>query len=114
VESRKVRGNWSISPTDANHVAYSANPGTPGNIIVFGHNTRNVFGKLRSVRPGTRILVTTGDGILYQYTVVSTDSVPTDKTDLLKPRAVETLTLYTCTGWMDSERFVVRAVPVSS
>ncbi len=34
-----------------------------------------------------------------------------NQTDVLAPSNSEVLTIYTCTGWLDQNRFIVKAVP---
>jgi LPXTG-site transpeptidase (sortase) family protein len=111
VEARKNEGVWGISPLSANHVSQSGVPGNNGNIIIYGHNTAAVFGKLQSVKRGDEISLRTANGIMHKYMVVNTQDVDVFQIDLLQPTLTETLTIYTCSGWFDSRRFVVRAVP---
>ncbi len=113
-EGRKINGVWTIADDAANHVAQSALPGDAGNIIIYGHNTRKIFGRLIEKKPGDYVSVTTADGKLHQYRIFQTFTVSPSRTDLLSPTTGETLTLYTCTGFLDSKRFVVRALPVFS
>lgn len=111
VESGYVNGNWIVSPDNANHVYQSAIPGTPGNIIIYAHNTASLFGPLRGVKKGEIIHLTTTTGTQYTYVVTTVIEVNPSETSLLKPTVSETLTLYTCSGILDSKRFVIRAVP---
>lgn len=112
VQAGIVDGAWSISQNHANHVRQSHAPGEEGNIIIYGHNTNRVFGSLLSVRAGEIVRISTTDGKLHTYRISQTVTVPTDQTQWLTPTAHEVLTLYTCTGFLDRLRFVVRAVPV--
>jgi LPXTG-site transpeptidase (sortase) family protein len=112
VEAGKVNNMWAISQTAANHVRESAMPGTRGNIIIYAHNTANLFGPLDKVTEGNPIEIRTSDGALHRYTVTSVQWVTPGHTELLSPTPTETLTLYTCAGLLDSLRIVVRAVPV--
>jgi len=111
VEAGKVGDTWAISQTSANHVRESALPGTRGNIIIYAHNTNNLFGKLEDSKVGDPISIRTTDGLLHRYTVISVQWVTPGHTELLSPTPHETLTLYTCAGLLDSLRNVVQAVP---
>lgn len=111
VEAGMVNGTWIVSPTNANHVQQSANPGEPGNIIIYAHNLWNMFGPLQSVSVGDTISIRTKDNTVHTYVVVTTQEVTTQNTLFLQPTHSETLTLYTCSGFLDSKRFIVRAVP---
>lgn len=115
VESGRTKnGDWAISDTSANHVRESALPGTPGNIIIYAHNLDRLFGKIQWVQKGETIRVRTTDGQLYTYKVIATTTVYPSQTELLQPTKHEVLTLYTCTGLFDSQRFVVQAIPSTS
>ena len=105
-------GTWAVSNTNANHVRQSANPGERGNIIIYAHNTPNLFGPLDKVKIGDQITVRTTDGISHKYIVASVTWATPEHTELLLPTTIETLTIYTCAGLLDSLRDVVRAVPV--
>jgi LPXTG-site transpeptidase (sortase) family protein len=111
VEAGNVDGTWAISNTAANHVHQSASPGGRGNIVIYAHNTASLFSPLDTVRIGTPITIRTSDGALHQYIVASVSWVTPGHTELLLPTTIETLTLYTCAGLLDSLRIVVRAVP---
>lgn len=111
VESGYVNGAWIISPNRANHVFQSATPGTPGNIIIYAHNKFSLFGPLLWTSIGEGITLTTSNGTTRRYAVKTIAEVDPGETALLLPTTTEVLTLYTCSGFLDSKRFVVRAVP---
>lgn len=114
VESGRIEnGTWAVSDTSANHVRQSASPGQEGNDIIYAHNLLRLFGKIQSTKIGENITVRTTDGNLYTYQVISITIVDPSQTELLQPTKHEALTLYTCTGLLDSQRFVVRAIPVN-
>jgi len=111
VESGKEKGVWTISQTSANHFIQSAVPGENGNIIIYGHNLNSIFGYLMNIQTGAIVNIRQSDGSLHTYSVTDTQYVVPNQTALLAPTTHEVLTLYTCTGLLDSLRFVVRAVP---
>lgn len=112
IESGYINGNWIVSPNSANHVFQSAIPGSPGNIIIYAHNKLSLFGPLLWTSVGEGITLTTSNGTTHQYTVQTIAEVNPGETALLLPTATETLTVYTCSGFLDSKRFVVRALPI--
>lgn len=111
VKAGKIQGEWTISKKAANYVLQSATPGTPGNAIIYGHNTYNIFANLHQTKKGDQVTLYMSDGVIRRYTVVDIQEVTPDNIDVLKPTITEVLTIYTCSGWLDSKRFVVRAVP---
>lgn len=112
VEGGKINGVWTISHKAANHVQTSAVPGSAGNSIIYGHNTDAIFGKLITIPIGTVITITTSDGNHHRYKISETYEVDPWQTELLQNAVTEVLTIYTCSGWFDSKRYVVRAVPI--
>lgn len=102
---------WVVSDTQATYLADSARPGQAGNIILYGHNKRSIFGNLRNLKGGEEIVLTTEDGVEHRYKVILIKEVSPSNTTFLLPTRQETLTVYTCTGFFDTRRFIVRAVP---
>ncbi len=104
--------HWTISPDKASYLAQSARPSTDGNMIIYGHNLRTVLGNIRALKGNETIVLTLSDGTTRSYKIVSMQQVDPANTKLLSPTNTETLTLYTCAGFLDSQRFVVVAKPL--
>lgn len=113
IEAGVVDGKWLIAEDKANHVWNSANPTDKGNIIIYAHNTPPLFGTLENVAIGEYVHVVTSDGVDHQYQIISKEVVSPAYTTPLQPTSAETLTIYTCTGFLDSQRLVIRAIPNS-
>ncbi len=107
-----VNNNWTIADREASHLASSANPGENGNIIIYGHNKREILGNIRALKGGEIVTITTNDGVEHQYQVKKIVEVNPDQIDYLLPSKQEILTLYTCSGFMDQKRFIVQAQPI--
>jgi LPXTG-site transpeptidase (sortase) family protein len=105
-------GDWTISEKTASHLTESANPGEKGNIIIYGHNTRQILGNIRALTGKELIRVQTADGVEHHYKIISLQEVDDKQINFLKQTDEEILTLYTCSGFWDKQRFVVQAVPV--
>ena len=79
---------------------------------MYGHNWKSLLYDLPSVKPGQKLYVTMQNGskqafeVEYTATVEPSDTYVIDKTDDTR------LTIYTCTGFLDSKRFVVVAKPI--
>lgn len=113
-EGNVVAGIWEVSPTHATHLASSSDPGQKGNIVIYGHNKDSIFGQLRDVKIGDRIVVTTQNGLAHFYSIRMIKTVSPSEIQVVEPTDTETLTVYTCTGFLDSRRFVLQAVPSGS
>lgn len=106
------KGAPTIAQKSANFLITSAQPRENNNVIIYGHNTKDVFGKLLQIGDQDVITLTLQSGEQRWYKVQSKQRVTTAQTEPLYPTTSETLTLYTCDGWADQDRFVVQAVPI--
>ena len=108
-----VNHRWSFNPDFASHLFTSARPGEPGNIIIYGHNKRQILGNIRALKLGDKITLITADEHQHHYQVTAVEQVSASQTKYLSPTEKEMLTVYTCSGFADRHRFVVRAAPVN-
>jgi LPXTG-site transpeptidase (sortase) family protein len=111
------RWTWLLPEETAAHHLGTANPGEPGNIVISGHvswgGAPAVFDKLPSVQVGDPIYVHSERGT-FQYTVVSTTTVPESDNTPLYQSPSEQLTLITCyPDGAFNHRVIVRATPVA-
>lgn len=112
VEEGKIDdGVWSISQKGASHLIFSENPSEGGNIVVYGHNKRTIFGPILWAKKGEKITLIDKDNKEFNYQVVETKIVNPAQIEYVLPKNEEILTLYTCTGFADSKRFIVVAKP---
>ncbi len=111
-EAAITHNQWQVSQTGVSHLAISANPGNKGNIIIYGHNKDELFGNIRNLLPTDQIIIQTKDKKLHKYIVYATDTVSPNDISVIASTNKEVLTLYTCTGFADLERFIVKAYPV--
>lgn len=93
------------------HVPRTALPGDPGNVVLAGHRD-SFFRRLKEVRPGDHVRITTPDSV-FEYDVESTQIVGPAQTDVLAPTQKPSLTLITCYPFNyigpAPDRFIVRA-----
>jgi sortase A len=111
VEAPVMNGFWELSDTSASHGVGSANPGEIGNTVVFAHARTNLFGPLRDIKKDDLIYILTKDR-WFRYRVTETKFVTPQETSIISPTSEETLTLYTCSGFLDSKRLIVTAKPL--
>lgn len=104
-----IKGVWGISPDAVSYLATSGGPDTEENIIIYGHNTEDRLKKLHDLQNGDYIEVKDQNNRIYAYQV--TEKIITEPTDIttLTRHDGETLTIYTCTGFADLKRLVVKA-----
>ncbi len=107
-----VDNKWGVSNTKTAFLQQSARPGEVGNIILYGHNRPSILGNLHQVHVNDIIIVTTSDGSLYSYKVFNRAVTSPTQVELLQPTTREVLTVYTCTGFLDSQRLIVQAHPL--
>lgn len=106
--SKIVSGYWQVSSTKASYGVGSGLVGKPGNAVIFAHSRPGQFLNLKSITLGTKIHVIV-DQKIYSYTVNSKKNVSPTDLAVIAPSNNQLLTLYTCDGLNDSERFVVQA-----
>lgn len=106
-------GRWTVSEYAGSYLAQSAKPGEPGNIIIYGHNRPGIFVDLPKVSVGSTITLTLADEKTRDYRIEAIHEVDPSRTEFLQPTPTETLTVYTCSGFLDSKRFIVQAKPIT-
>jgi len=102
-------GVWQIFPDLASHLESSARIGEGGNIIIYGHNKNEILGPIRWAKEGEKIELFDNEGKKYLYQAVKIDTVASDNLTYLLPTDEETLTIYTCVGFLDTKRLIVVA-----
>lgn len=102
---------WTTSADKASYLVQSAPPGKNGNSIIYGHNTRSILGNIRALKGNETITLTLSDGTTKEYEIVTITEVSPNETSYLEPTDTEILTLYTCSGLLDKNRFIVQAKP---
>lgn len=112
ISSISEKGVWEISETGASFLNLSAIPGSGSNTVIYGHNKKHLFGPLVQIKIGDEIIISTENSQTKNYQVQEILTVTPDEISVILPAGEETLTVYTCTGLLDSKRFVVRARPL--
>ncbi|MCR4263523.1 MAG: sortase [Candidatus Roizmanbacteria bacterium] len=109
VVSNIVNDVWEISNTSVSYLNPSPVPGQQGNSILYGHNWTSILGNLPKTKPGETIQISFSDGTTKNFIVEYTRVVNPDEVEVIKQTEDIRITLYTCTGFLDSKRFVVVA-----
>jgi len=107
--SKIIDGYWEVSETTASHGEGSANPGEGGNVVVFAHARSGLFLNLRNIKKDDEVYILTDDKE-YKYKVSDITSVYPSDITTIAPTDSEVLTLFTCSGFFDEKRLIVKAV----
>jgi LPXTG-site transpeptidase (sortase) family protein len=111
-EARIIDGVWEVSETTASFLHTSARPGEGGNIVIYGHNKKKIFGELIGKDlVGKTIEINSLDNNKYIYEISAIKIVDPSNIAEVLPTENEVLTLYTCTSLFDSKRLVIKASP---
>mgnify|MGYP001589055206 CR=1 FL=1 len=107
--ARASGDTWEISEKGVSYLLGTGVPGRKGNVVIFGHNKNNLFGPIRWLEKDEGIELTNKRDEKFIYKIITTKIVSPDEVWVLSPTEDATLTLYTCTGFLDSKRFIVVA-----
>jgi LPXTG-site transpeptidase (sortase) family protein len=109
VEGGIHNGNWVLSDSKALFLPTSGKVGEGYNTVIYAHNTEKLFGSLKKIKIGDVIILSNAGSRQFVYRVITHENV--DPKDLKKLYSEEenVVTLFTCDGWFDSERLLVRA-----
>ncbi len=113
-EGEVVKNRWTIAETGVSFLSDSALPGTSGNSVIYGHNRANILGQLNHINPGDKIYVLLESGEFIKYEVVEEKEISKYQVEILSQSADSRLTIFTCSGFLDSSRFVVIAKELKS
>lgn len=103
-----VGNRWTIAEQGVSYLTSSARPGE-GNSVIYGHNRLDIFGYLYRVKGGDRIYLVESNGSIVKYEVAETKEITPTQVEILNNTSYSRLTIYTCSGFLDSARFVVLA-----
>lgn len=109
--SRIENNKWETTSHGVSFLTQSAKPGDAGNSVYYGHNWGSILGNLTKVKPKDIIEITMNNGKKYAYEVEYTATVDPTQTSVIENVGDTRLTIYTCTGFLDTKRFVVVAKP---
>ncbi len=101
--------HWDQTTRGVSYLVSSPLPGTQGNSVVYGHNWTNLLGPLNKVKPGDALFVKYGTNSM-KFTVQFVGIVAANTMSIIAPTTDTRVTLYTCTGFLDSQRIVVTAI----
>lgn len=107
-----VNGYWEVFEKEAGFGFGSAPPSAKeGNQVIFAHARQGLFGDLKNLKKGQRVYVLTTSQ-WYVYEVNSSQEVDPSNVKVISHTSQQRLTLFTCSGFLDSKRLIVSAKPV--
>jgi len=106
-----TNGQWQTTDKGISYLVSSPVPGAKGNSILYGHNWLSLLGKLTNMRPGQTIQIVLNNGQVRTFVIQFTSVVDPNETHILSQTKDNRITIYTCTGFLDSKRFVAVATP---
>jgi LPXTG-site transpeptidase (sortase) family protein len=98
------------------HYANSSAIGS-GNAVLYGHDDieGSIFGRLKDLAIGDELDVTLTDGLSVAYHITARTIVAPNAVQILRPTHDVRLTVFTCwPNWVDTQRVVVTAMPVTT
>lgn len=105
-------GRWVLDGNYALYLPTSEKLGQGGNTVLYAHNREKLFGNLKNVSIGDIVLLGDNDGNIYNYRVYSMEYIKPYQVEKINTDKSNTVTLFTCDGWFDEERLVVKAEAV--
>jgi len=105
---------WTISKTGVSYLTTSGKIGESGNVVLYGHNTQDVLGGLWKVQAGDIVEVTDSGGNIHKFEIFERKEVKPNSVEILESTDDSRLTIYTCSGFLDTARFVVIAKYIPS
>lgn len=110
IPANYTEGRWEATNQGVSYLESSPPPGEIGNSILYGHNFPRLLGRLTKIKPGAEIVIIDNDDARHTFIVEYTSIVTPDQTHILNQSDDKRITLYTCTGFLDSKRFVAVAL----
>lgn len=107
------KGKWPTSSKAVSYLMGSDYLNKEGNVVIYGHNRKNLFGFLKNLKIDDILEVKGSDGKIYSFKVAKSFVVKPDKIEVLNWEEGYNLTLYTCEGIFDRQRLVIKARRIS-
>ncbi|KKQ96680.1 MAG: hypothetical protein A3C27_03015 [Candidatus Levybacteria bacterium RIFCSPHIGHO2_02_FULL_39_36] len=104
-----VNREWILSDKKALYLPTSGRIGEGYNTIFYAHNRENLFGNLKKVKKDDLVLIKNQTGKDFTYKVYFVASIDPRDIKKLYSEEKDIITLFTCDGWFDQERLLVRA-----
>ncbi len=101
-------GYWILSNDNIMYIPPTNSTGT----IIYGHNKAHLFKNLSKLKTGDTFNITNNFQSVTQYQIYQIDTVSPDQINSLETDQSQ-IVLYTCTGFLDTKRLVIKAKPIT-
>ena len=102
-------GKWILSKSNALFLPTSKMLGEGGNTILYAHKKKGLFATLKDLSVNDTITIYDLNGKTYTYEVYEKENIKPTQMEKIETNKTNTLTLFTCDGWFDEDRLVVKA-----
>jgi LPXTG-site transpeptidase (sortase) family protein len=109
INANSVDKKWEVTDKGISLLTDSPIPGEKGNSILYGHNWKSILANLPKTNIGDTITIYFESGSEKHFVVNNIEVVEPADLRVLESSSDARITLYTCTGFLDSKRFVVTA-----
>ncbi len=100
---------WPTTESGVSYIKDSGKLGISGNLVMYGHNWKKLLGSLKHSKVGDTLSIFSNQNKNHFYVIKYVATVDAKDISILADTSAERITLYTCTGLFDSQRFVVVA-----
>jgi len=107
-EAKVINGFWEVFADSAGFGVGSSYPEDVGNQVIFAHARKGLFLPLKDTKAGQMIYILTKNS-WFSYKIEAIKEVLPNQLEVIAPTNEAVLTLYTCSGFADSKRFIVIA-----
>lgn len=109
IASKIEKNTWETTDKGASYLSTAPIPGSFGNAVIYGHNWPNLLGRLVDTKTGDEVEIVYADGSTTKFVIETQAQISPNETHVLQNSNDTRLTIYTCIGFFDSQRFVVVA-----
>jgi LPXTG-site transpeptidase (sortase) family protein len=103
-------GKWILDDNVVLYLPKSDGLGQGGNTILYAHSREKLFGNLKKISVGDVVVLGDANGKIYNYSIYSMEYIKPYQVEKIETNVKGTVTLFTCDGWFDEKRLVVKAI----
>jgi len=109
ISANRDNGKFVTTKDGVTYLADSILPGETGNSVFYGHNWPSLLGNLKKVKRGDIIQLNYSNGQVKSFIVDLITEMPAKDVNIDTNSEQSILTIYTCSGFLDTKRVIVTA-----